>query len=90
MCADDLHHFRLLQRRFIVYKPSKAASPSCRASTGESPHPSMRSQTPAVSAQADKKEAAADADSATAGEQKTHCVVRASDPSLAHCSTSCC
>ena len=54
--AKDLHHFRLLQRRFIVYRPKKAlaAGQFCSNPTGPS-HPSTHSAQPcglAESAQA--------------------------------------
>ena len=52
--AKDLHHFRLLQRRFIVYRPKKAVGHFCSAPTGPS-HPSTHSGQPfgpAESAQA--------------------------------------
>ncbi|KAL0053317.1 hypothetical protein WJX82_004176 [Trebouxia sp. C0006] len=52
--AKDLHHFRLLQRRFIVYRPKKAAGQLCSNPTGPS-HPSTLSGQlcgPAESAQA--------------------------------------
>lgn len=72
--ADDLHQFRLLQRRFIVYRSSKAGNARWHASTGESPHPSMRSahsQLTADSSQAGDAVAATAADSAAVGECKT-------------------
>ncbi|KAL0021424.1 hypothetical protein WJX79_005613 [Trebouxia sp. C0005] len=52
--AKDLRHFRLLQRRFIVYRPKKAADQSCSNPTCPS-HPSALSGQPdglAESAQA--------------------------------------
>ncbi|DBA78805.1 hypothetical protein WJX77_001831 [Trebouxia sp. C0004] len=52
--AKDLHHFRLLQRRFIVYRPKKAAGQFCSNPTGPS-NPSTHSGQPcglAESAQA--------------------------------------
>lgn len=52
--AENLHHFRLLQRRFIVYRPKKAAGLPF-SDPGGSSHPSMQSGQPpglAESAQA--------------------------------------
>lgn len=73
LCADDLHQFRLLQRRFIVYRSSKAASSRCHGSTADSPPPSMRSahsQLAADSRQAGEDVPATTPDSAAAGECK--------------------
>lgn len=68
--AKDLHHFRLLQRRFIVYRPKKAAGESCSNPTGPS-HPSALSGQPcgpAESAQADQTVTAEPAASVSQGQ----------------------
>ena len=47
--AKDLHNFRLLQRRFIVYRPKKAAGRSC-ATPGDPSHPITQSGQPCAAA----------------------------------------
>lgn len=72
--GEELHHFRLLQRRFIVYRPTKAAGESC-ASPGDSSHPSTQSAhlfPVAGSTQAGCATSAAPAASALAGELLLH------------------
>ena len=85
--GEELHHFRLLQRRFIVYRPTKAAGQSC-ASPGDSSHPSTQSAhlfPVAGSTQAGCATSAAPAASVLVGELSLHCTTHPGVLSIYRC-----